>query len=140
MIERMPELGEYLPDLKTYLLDYPRASLPAASTFLYWQELNFGLKPTLRINHLIIDNRPGMTVVSNKLIYASHYFWTALDVRVLVPDPSRGAGFWLATVTRSRSDGLDGFSGRIIRQRAQANARRMLENVLRSTKATLETH
>ena len=139
MIDRMPELGEYLPDLKAYLLNYPRASLPAATSFLYWQELNFGLKPTLGINHFIIDNRPGMTAVSSKLIYASHYFWTALDVRVLVPDPSRGTGFWLATVTRSRSDGLDGFSGRLIRQRAQTNARRMLENVLRSTKTRLET-
>ena len=138
LIERMPELGEYLPDLKAYLLNYPRVSLPTATAFLYWQELRFGLRPTLRVNHFIIDNRPGMTAVSSKLIYASHYFWTALDVRVLVPDPSRGTGFWLATVTRSRSDGLDGFSGRLIRQQAQTHARRMLENVLRSTKARLE--
>ena len=138
MIERMPELGEYLPDLKAYLLDYPRASLPTATAFLYWQEVRFGLKPTLRINHVVVDDRPGMTVVSSKLIYASHYFWTALDVRVLVPDPARGRGFWLATVTRSRSDGLDGFAGRLIRGQAQTHARRMLENVLRSTKARLE--
>jgi hypothetical protein len=138
MIERMPELGEYLPDLKAYLLHYPRVALPTAIGFLYWQELRFGLKPTLRINHLIVDDRPGMTAVSSKLIYASHYFWTALDVRVLVPDRARGTGFWLATVTRSRSDGLDGFSGRLVRQRAQAHARQMLENVLRSTKARLE--
>ena len=139
MIERMPELGEYLPDLKAYLLNYPRVSLPTATAFLYWQELRFGLKPTHRINHLIIDKGPGLTAVTSKLIYASHYFWTALDVRVLVPDRSRGAGFWLATVTRSRSDGLDGFAGRLIRHQAQSNARSMLENVLRSTKARLET-
>jgi hypothetical protein len=138
MIERMPELGEYLPELKAYLLNYPRVSLPTATTFLYWQDMRFGLKPTLRINHLIIDNRPGMTAVTTKLIYATHYFWTALDVRVLVPDPARGTGFWLATVTRSRSDGLDGFTGRLIRQKAQAEARRMLENVLQSTKVRLE--
>jgi hypothetical protein len=138
MIERMPELGEYLPDLKAYLLHYPRASLPTATSFLYWQEVHFGLKPTHRINHVVIDDRPGMIAVASKLIYATHYFWTALDLRVLVPDPARGRGFWLATVTRSRSDGLDGFTGRLIRGQAQSHARRMLDNVLRSTKARLE--
>jgi hypothetical protein len=138
LVERMPELGEYLPDLKAYLLDYPRASLPSATAFLYWQEVHFGLKPTLRVNHVVIDDRPGMKAISSKLIYATHYFWTALDVRVLVPDPARGRGFWLANVTRSRADGLDGFAGRLIRARAQTHARRMLDNVLRSTKARLE--
>lgn len=43
MVERLPTLAAHLPDLRRYLLDYPRASLPGASSFLYWQEVDFGL-------------------------------------------------------------------------------------------------
>ena len=54
MVDRMPSLTEYLPDLKRYLLEYPKASLPKEESFLYWQNAKFGLKPTIRINHLTI--------------------------------------------------------------------------------------
>jgi hypothetical protein len=138
MIDRMPELGEQLPDLRAYLLGYPRVTIPNATSFLYWQETRFGLKPTIRINHLVIDDRPGVTAVAIKLIYASHYFWTALDLRVLVPDPSRGPGFWFANVTRSRSDGLDGFVGTLIRGKVRNEAQKGLAAVLRVTKERVE--
>jgi hypothetical protein len=138
MVDRMPELGEYLPDLKAYLLGYPRVTLPNATSFLYWQEAQFGLKPTIRINHVVIDERPAGTAVAIKLLYASHYFWTALDLRVLVPDPARGRGFWFVNVTRSRSDGLNGFVGRLIRGKVQTEAQKGLDAALKATKARLE--
>ena len=56
-------------------------------------------------------------VIASKMLYASHYFWTALETRALIPDTSRGSGFWFITVNRSRSDGLSGFVGRLIRGR-----------------------
>lgn len=138
MIDRLPELGQQLPDLKAFLLGFPKVTIPKATSFLYWQEAQFGLKPTIRINHLVIDDRPGTTVVANKLIYASHYFWTALDVRVLVPDLSRGPGFWFVKVTRSRSDGLDGFTGSLVRSRVQGEAQKSTEATLTATKAQVE--
>jgi hypothetical protein len=140
MIDRMPELGEYLPGLKAYLLRYPRAALPGGTSFLYWQDVQFGLKPTIYVNHLVIDDRdrPGVTAVASKMIYASHYFWTALNLRVLVPDPSRGRGFWFVNVNRSRSDGLGGFVGRLIRGKVQNEAQKGLQVALRATKARLE--
>ena len=58
MLVRMPSLTNYLPDLKHYLLNYPKASLPKAESFIYWQEAQFGLKPTIRINHLTIAEMP----------------------------------------------------------------------------------
>jgi hypothetical protein len=92
MANRMPSLTEYLPDLKNYLLNYSKASLPKAESFIYWQEARFGLKPTIRINHLTIAETPTHVAVASKMLYASHYFWTAIELRVLVPDPSRGEG------------------------------------------------
>src|SRR6185436_4762875 len=99
---------------------------------------HFGLKPTIRVNHLVIDDRSEVTAVASKMIYASHYFWTALDLRVLVPDPSRGSGFWFVNVTRSRSDGLSGLVGRLIRGRVQKEVQQGLDAALRATKAKLE--
>ena len=56
---------------------------------MYWQETEFGLKPTLRISHLTIRESPQDALVVSKMPYASHYFWTGVELRVLVPDPSR---------------------------------------------------
>ena len=103
--------------IRAYLLDYPKTSLPDATSFLYWQEATFGLKPTIRISHLTIRDGPEETIVASKMLYATHYFRSALELRALIPDPSRGDGFWLLTVNRSRADGLDGAG--VIRRRVQ---------------------
>jgi hypothetical protein len=72
-------------------------------------------------------------------LYASHYFWTALELRVLLPDPLRGPGFWLVTVNRSRSDGLSGFTGRLIRGRVRSEVEDGTRAALMVTKERLES-
>jgi hypothetical protein len=139
MIERLPSLAEFLPDLKRYLLDFPKTSLANSESFLYWQQAKFGLKPTLRINHVVITQEADHVVVASKMLYASHYFWTALEVRVLLSDPGRGAGFWFVTISRSRSDGLTGFVGRVIRGKVRDEAEKGIAAVLASTRAKLES-
>ena len=138
MIDRMPELTEYLPDLKRYLIGFPKIALPNSDSFIYWQEAKFGLKPTIRINHLTIVQEPTHAAVVSKMLYASHYFWTAIELRVLVPDPQHGPGFWFASVNRSRSDGLSGFTGTLIRGKVRDEAEKGMLAVLQSTKSTLE--
>jgi hypothetical protein len=139
MVDRMPSLTEYLPDLKRYLLEYPKVSLPNSESFLYWQNAKFGLKPTIRINHLTIAEQPTHVDVVSKMLYASHYFWTAIELRVLVPDAARGEGFWFATVNRSRSDGLSGFIGSIIRGKVRGGTVKGMQAALGATKAKLES-
>lgn len=138
MIDRLPELVDHLPALRRYLLEYPKAVLPGATSFLYWQEVEFGLKPTIRINHVVLQRADNRIVVATKMLYASHYFWTALDLRVLVPDARRGPGFWLVTVGRSRSDGLTGFLGRFVRNRVRREAREGAMRAVMRTKTALE--
>jgi hypothetical protein len=139
MVDRMPSLTEYLPDLKRYLLEYPKVSLPNSESFLYWQNAKFGLKPTIRINHLTIAEQPAHVDVVSKMLYASHYFWTAIELRVMVPDAARGEGFWFATVNRSRSDGLSGFTGSIIRGKVRGGTVKGMQAALGATKAKLES-
>jgi len=138
MTDAMPELATYMPNLKRYLLGFPKVSLPEVSSFLYWQETEFGLKPVIRINHVVIRETPEDAVVIGKMLYASHYFWTGIEIRVLVPDPARGNGFWFATVNRSRSDGLSGFTGRMIRGRVRSEVEKGILSAMQSTKQRLE--
>lgn len=138
MIDRMPELTSYLPDLRRYLLEFPTRPLPDATSFLYWQETEFGLKPTIRISHVVVREGPEDAIVASKLLYATHYFWTGLELRALIPGPSRERGFWLITVSRSRSDGLSGFTGTVIRGRVQGEVKEGTLSALRSTKRVLE--
>ncbi len=138
MINQMPNLTTLIPGIRRYLLDFPKADLEGARSLLYWQETQFGLKPTLRISHVVVREGPEDTVVASKMLYASHYFWTALELRVLLPDPVRGPGFWFVTVNRSRSDGLSGFKGGIIRGRVRSEVEKGTEAALTATKQRLE--
>jgi hypothetical protein len=138
MVDSMPELTTYMPNIRKYLLEYPKASLPNATSLVYWQETEFGLKPTIRISHLTVREGPDDIVVTSKMLYASHYFWTGLEIRALVPDPSRGPGFWFVTVNRSRSDGLSGFTGALVRGRVGSEVQEGAIAALRLTKQRME--
>jgi hypothetical protein len=138
MIDGMPSLDEYLPGVRPYLLEFPKVTLPKSTSFLYWQDAQFGLKPTIRISHLTIAQQETHVAVVSKMLYATHYFWTAIELRVLVPDPPRGEGFWFASVNRSRSDGLTGLTGTLIRVAVQREVEKGMEGSLRVMKARLE--
>jgi hypothetical protein len=73
------------------------------------------------------------------MLYASHYFWSAIELRVLVPDPARGEGFWFVNLNRSRSDGLSGFVGTIIRGKVRSEAQKGMEAALKFTKSRMES-
>ena len=139
MIGQMPELTTYVPNLRRYLLEYPASLAAQPASFLYWQETNFGLRPTIRISHLSIWETADGTAVASKMLYASHYFWTGLELRVLLPDPSRGQGFWFVMVNRSRSDGLSGFTGRVIRGRVRSEVQKGMLAGLLATRKRIET-
>ncbi len=138
MIDGMPELAASIPDVRRYLLEYPAATLQGAESFLYWQQAVFGLKPTIRINHLTISQRATDAIVVSKMLYATHYFWTGLELRLLLAAPSRTDGFWFVTLNRSRSDGLSGFTGRVVRGRVQTEVLTGALNGLRATKQRME--
>lgn len=138
MVDAMPELTRHLPVVRNYLLEYPKVDTPPSTSFIYWQENQFGLKPTIRINHLSIFEDAGDALVASKMLYANHYFWTGLELRALVADPARGQGFWFVAVSRSRSDGLSGFTGSIVRRRVRSEVQDGSLAALRSAKQRLE--
>jgi hypothetical protein len=142
MVGRATALPDVLPELKHYLLRYPDADLPGADSFMYWEKVEFGMKPTIRVNHAVIYDVKAegrdIGVVAIKQLYASHYFHTALDLTVCVADPSAPGGFYLLTLKGSEQEGLTGIKGTLLRQVAVGKIRGSLESALASIKRTIE--
>ncbi len=138
-----------VPALLAYLDDYPRGRPPGAEDFFYWTVVEFGLKPTIRVNHVTIyplAARPSTGVayaIAIKQLYASHYFHTTLELRFLVDRvaPSGRLGSALISTTRSRNDGMTGFRGwflrPIIRRRSRDGVRDYLEHVRRQVERAI---
>src|ERR1700747_3409522 len=78
LLSRSKALPVYLPDLDRYLLDYPAAESENIQSELYWEKVNFGLKPTLRMVQAIVYRGPHSTdpayAIAEKQLYASHLF------------------------------------------------------------------
>lgn len=134
-----------LPGLMAYLEEYPRSQPSGAEEFFYWSTVDFGLKPTVRVNHVIIyplTGRPsGVShVIAIKQLYASHYFRTTLEIRYLVDDPRRAnrPGFYLLSITRSRIDGTSGLTGSVLRSVINRRSRTAVRGYLEHLKRQVE--
>lgn len=144
MVKRTSMLPESVPDVADLLLTHPPAPKPAsAEEFYYWSEADFGLKPVIRINHVVIQ-QPSVShlvpyVIATKQLYANHYFHTGLEIRALVADAERpGRSHFLVVLNMARSDGLTGVFGGVVKSKVRAASRTAMESALRSTKRLAE--
>ena len=134
---------QHLPELSRTLRAYPRPATGGTDEFFYWSSLDFGLKPTLRINHVMIhpvrDREDGLRyAIASKQIYASHYFDAALELRMVVADPARAGQTILVYSSEARSRSLTGVIGGFLRGQVKSRARAALEHYLHTTKAAVE--
>jgi hypothetical protein len=144
LLSRSKALPAYLPELERYLLEYPEAPSENIQSEFYWEKVNFGLKPTLRMVQAIVyrDSRSTDPIyaLAVKQLYASHYFETALDLTVCVRDQENpGRGFYLITLKGSQQAGLTGLKGGIVRKVAVDKTRSALERSLGAIKQKLES-
>lgn len=144
LLENSPYVLYYDPKLHDYLLNVPNDRPEGVDEYLYWSKVKFGLKPVVRLSHVVIypieGARAAEYVIASKMLHASHYFHTGLELKYLVKDSANpdAKGFYFVSVNRSRSDGLTGFFGGIVRSRAQSGARAGLAGAMRNTKQILE--
>jgi hypothetical protein len=140
------DLPADLPELAYFLRAYPRTTLPGASNIFYWNKGEFGMKPTTRLNHLVIyppaksATAGGLRyVVATSQIYGNHYFSTTLELRSIVDDPVQpGKRFFLLYTTKSRVSGLTSLVGVLIRPMVRSRARSGMERYLAMTKKIVE--
>jgi hypothetical protein len=144
LLGRLKSLPVYLPDVNRILLEYPDVESANSHSEFYWEKVDFGLKPTLRMVQQIIYRGGSLTdptyAVALKQLYASHYFETALDLSVCIRDAARPneRGFYLITVKASKQAGLTGLKGGIVRKVAVGKTRSALEKTLDAIKQRLE--
>jgi hypothetical protein len=111
-MKSMLDASYYLPPDKAgsiyqHVLDYPDSKVPGAIDFFYWEDIDFGEGPTIRVNH--VSMFPGGVgaakyVITNKQLYASRFIRIALQVFYCVPDtlnPDK-KGFYLIEMNDSR--------------------------------------
>ncbi|MDZ7639841.1 MAG: hypothetical protein U5J83_16590 [Bryobacterales bacterium] len=152
LLAETPFLKSAVPQLEKYLRQYPAAKPHQSEDIFYWSKIAFGLKPTVRVNHMTLYANPGNPqmpwVVASKQIYAAHYLQAALELRfVIVPEAGKAKrGFYLLTVSQSRNDGMEGFWRGIVRAIVRSRARDGVQRYLAFAqhrfggKALLEAH
>jgi len=138
-------LPEHAPDFYHYLLSYPHGKPAHFEETFYWAKVKFGLKPTLRIVHIVTmrgkPSDPIACAIAQKQLYSSHYFRTALDLSVCVRntnDPKQ-PGFYLIKALGSEQAGLTGAKGSIVRKAAVSRAVSNLEKGLVAIRDTIQS-
>jgi hypothetical protein len=135
-------LNDYLPNVISYVRNYPFEKNANAEDLFYWQKGEFGLQPVIRVSHVTIfelDNTADFQyAIASKMLYANHYFRDALEVRLLVSDSCAGCGFYLIAINRSHADGMTGFKGLFVRPKTIKKSVSALEEWLTRTKVRIE--
>lgn len=143
MLSHSSALAKALPDFYNYLLSYPDAKPANVENTFYWDKVKFGLKPTLRIVHVVTlhgdtAEQPAYAI-AEKQLYSSHYFETALDLTFCFRgDDSPKKGFYLIKVEASEQAGLTGMKGSIVRKVAVGKTVSSLQSSLAAIKSALE--
>ena len=139
----MVDKSFYLPsakaaDIYRHVLEYPQGKLAGAEDIFYWEKIDFGQEPTVRVNHLMLfPNGAGTVklVVANKQVYSSRYIRTALQMFYAVPDaknPNK-PGFFLISMNDSRMPDFGSLKLAIVRKVATGKA-------VEGTRDTLEIY
>jgi hypothetical protein len=144
MLSYAKALPKYLPDFYNYLLAYPAGKPADVENSFYWARVKFGLKPTVRVAHVLtmredVGSDP-VYVIAEKQLYSSHYFQTALDLTFCVRDSAdpKATGFYLIKTMGSEQSGLTGFKGSIVRKVATDRSASSLQKSLAAIKDVLE--
>jgi len=143
MLSYANALPKALPDYYNYLLNYPNDKPANVEDMFYWENVKFGLKPTLRMVQVVTmkgsnPHEPAYTI-AEKQIYSSHYFETALDLTYCIrSDDPKQPGFYLIMIMGSEQAGLTGFKGSIVRSHAVGRGTSNLQKSLTTIKSALE--
>ena len=137
-----PDLIAYFPRVHAFLRDYPAAPIVGAEDFFYWSKVDFGLKPVIRLNHVLIYE-PEISdairyALASKMLYTTHYFNTGLELKFLIDSRESPDAYYLVSFNQSRSDGLTGITGALIGGRIRGKARDGSQSYLTAVKRSME--
>jgi hypothetical protein len=143
ILANSPALTAYAPAMVSYLTEFPRTTLAGLTEQIYWDKEHMaGLKPIVFVTHLTTwtdPQRPDRTLVAQKQLYASHYFYGMLAVTGFFEDTNaQPPATYLVYFNRSRGDLLKGGFGGVKRRIAEQAAKQSAEQLLSAMKRALE--
>jgi len=142
----MIDLSYYLPKDKAegiynHVTEYPQRKMAGAEDRFYWEKIDFGQEPTIRVNHVsMFPQGAGAAkfVAVNKQLYASRYMRVAVQMFYCVPDTERpGSGFYLIEMNDSRLPDFGGIKLGIVRKVATGKAVDATRDALQMYQKTL---
>ncbi len=146
-MKSMLDSSHYLSEDKAagiyhHVLDYPYSQLPGSTDFFYWEDIDFGQGPTIRVNRVsMFPEGVGAAnyVVTNEQLYASRYIRIALQVFYCVSDIHKSGkpGFYLIEMNDSRLPDFGVLKLAAARQIATARAIDATRDVLNLYRRTL---
>src|SRR5260370_3152200 len=139
-MQSMLDSSYYLPKDKSggiyeHVLDYPEGKLPAALNFSYWENIDFGQGPTIRVNRVSLFPKGARViqyVVANEQLYASRYSRIALQVFYCVPATQNpgNPGFYLIKMTNPRLPDYGGIKLSVVRKIATGKGVQSTQDIL----------
>jgi hypothetical protein len=120
----LPEKGD---GIYRHIVDYPQGKLAGAEDLFYWEKIDFGQEPTIRVNHVTLFPQgvgPVTFLVANKQLYASRYMRVALQMFYCVPDTEKPGkpGFFLIEMNDSRLPDFGSLKLGVVRRVATGKA------------------
>ncbi len=107
--------------------DYTGAAFSRAPRTSYWEKIDFGQGPVVRVNHVSLFPEgygAAKLIAANKQLYASKYMRLALQMYYCVPDTANPGrhGFYLIQMNDSRMPDFGGIKGAVVRRIATSKA------------------
>jgi hypothetical protein len=135
---------ERLPNVESWLKNYPDVDDTGIESFLYWSKEQYGRgKPLISVTHVgIVRPEPGRNLpavlIAAKQILATHYAEGALGLTMVMPDSANGRSY-LVYLNRSKLDLLKGPFSRVFRGALEDRLERNAPEVVRGLRARLES-
>jgi hypothetical protein len=115
------------PDVYRHVIDYPAGKMRGAEDIFYWENIDFGQGPVIRVNHVsVFPKGVGAVklVVANKQLYSSKYIRVALQMFYCISDTQNPdkPGFYLIEMNDSRLPDFGGLKLSIVRKIATSTS------------------
>jgi hypothetical protein len=109
------------------VLEYPQAKVAGGGDLFYWEKIDFGQEPTVRVSHLMLFPQGAgavKSIAANLQLYASRYMRVALQMYYCVPDTTNPnkPGFYLIEMNDSQMPDFGGIKLSIVRKVAGSKA------------------
>ena len=111
-------LEQQWPELAYAVESYPAQRVPGATSFLYWEKVRLGGKPTVTITHVTVVREAapaGFEVLAiSRHVFSTRYISDGWSVLALLPPGA--AQPYFAYLYQARVDRLGGLFGRLLRR------------------------